>query len=429
MQTIQEHRHYLNYERFEANKRFEEMTDIAERLGYPITITISYEMRDGSAYCTTDTKERPFHDQTELAKLDGKFKFTGDQAFEYTRLSHEHDEALMVDQLGRDELDGNVLIKYSKVPDAVVDGQTDIKGYRRDLLRHFVRIYYRTEQGIDCKLFTLDKNSQLGTEYVGLVLGLDTAQSSEDLLGDCTVLNIPDDPADYVDRLRAMAISAYDAGIYEESGKITHAGSKYNDQYDAMKVISSQDLLVNQHMRTIADIMQKANAGDYSESLLESTRQRTAAAIKLSSLGETIGSAADASVSAEVANNDYGRECATNTGMNQTQQTMENKWTQGECQVCFTKTRVGSCQVCVMCSAADDRGVDLLKLRDQNLRRRKKEQSVKSIEASAPSYNHSKNRIKTNKLYGKDIIKKRRVVIGGEVEESRSARTGELLPT
>ncbi|MEO5499528.1 MAG: hypothetical protein ABIR46_03445 [Candidatus Saccharimonadales bacterium] len=420
-------RHYLNYERFETNKRFEEVTDIAERLGCPIVVTIGYEMHEGSAYCTTDTKARPFHDQTELAKLDGKFKFTGSQAFEYTRLSHEHDEALMVDQLGRGELDGNVLIKYSKIPDAVVSGTTDIKGYRRDLLRHFVRIYYRTEVGVDCKLFTLDKNSQQGTEYAGLVLGLDTSQPSEDLLADCNVLNIPDDPADYVDRLQTMTIGAYDKGVFEESGKITHAGSDYNDQYDAMNVISSELPLVDQHMKAIADIMQTARGEHDIEVLLESARQRTAAAIKISSLGEVVSSANDASVSTEMANNEYGRDCATTTGMNQTQQNMENKWSQGECQVCFVKTSVGSCNVCAKCSAADDRGIDLLKLRDQNLRRLQKAQSAQSIKTPGPRQVQPRKTHDITSLYGKDAVRRQRIVVGGIVEEVRDRRTGDLI--
>ncbi len=426
MQT-QEQRHYVNHERFEANKRFEELTDLAERLGYPISITISYEMKQGSAYCKTDTKERPFHQQTELAKLDGKFKFSGSQAFEYTRLSHEHEEALMVDQLGRGELEGNVLIKYSKIPDAVVNGETDIKGYRRDLLRHFVRIYYRTDSGVECQLFTLDHNSKTGTEYAGLVLGLDTSQSSEDLLADYTIQNISENPSDFVQGLQAMAINAYDKGMSEDTGKATYAGSKYSNQYDAMNVISSQNRLVEEHMTAIADIMHTAKSGNDPMDLLEMSRQRTAAAIKLSSSGQIVSSVSDASVTAEVSANQYGRECATTTGMNQTQQNMENKWKQGECQVCFAKASVGSCNVCVRCSAADDRGVDLLKLRDENIRRLSKAKAIKNAEVSKFPALIPKKTYDITRIYGKDAIKKKRIVVGGTVEEVRDRRTGKLI--
>ncbi len=426
MQT-REQQHYLNYERFEANKRFEEMTDLAERLGYPISLTIRYEMHQGSAYCTTDTKQRPFHEQTELAKVDGKFKFTGSQAFEYTRLSHEHDEAMMVDQLGRGELEGNVLIKYSKIPDAVVSGETDISGYRRDLLRHFVRIYYRTETGVNCKLFTLDSNSKKGTEYAGMILGLDTSKPSEELLADSYITSITNDPLDYVERLEALTIEGYDRGVFEETGKRTHAGSGYSDRYDAMNVIASHSHLVEEHLDAIAHI-RGIVSGDYqTEDDLESTRQRTAAAIKLASMGQNVGSISDTSVATEASNNEYGRDCATSKGMNQAQQTMENKWTQGECQVCFAKTSVGSCNVCVRCSAADDRGVDLLKLRDENLRRIQKANQGSRIEPPKPAFETTKRTPNIKNLYGDHAIKHRRIVVGGTVEEIRDRRTGELI--
>ena len=179
-----------DYERFEANRRFEEMTDLAERLGYPIDTTIHYEMREGAAYCQSDTVERPFHSQTLQAMLSGKARFTGDQTFEATRLRLEHDEALLVDAFGRGELDGNVLIKFSKVPDAVVSGETSINGYRRDLLRSFVRVYHRSGTEIECRLFTLDGNSRSGLERVSKLLMIDTLRASEEVLADHTVLNI-----------------------------------------------------------------------------------------------------------------------------------------------------------------------------------------------------------------------------------------------
>ncbi|TXG76050.1 hypothetical protein E6P97_04315, partial [Patescibacteria group bacterium] len=158
-QELVRERAHRNYE---ENVRFEEMTDIAERLGYPIDTTIRYEMYGGAAYALSDTVHRPFHNQTLLAMQRGRTLFTGDQAFEAERLRLEHEEALQVDAFGRGDLAGDVLVKLSKVPDAVVEGRTSIKGYRRDLMRSFVRLYYRDGGGVVCRLFTLDGNSQKG---------------------------------------------------------------------------------------------------------------------------------------------------------------------------------------------------------------------------------------------------------------------------
>ena len=49
---------------FEMNRRFEEMTDLAERIGFPIETNIYYDLRGESLYARTDTKSRAFIEQT-----------------------------------------------------------------------------------------------------------------------------------------------------------------------------------------------------------------------------------------------------------------------------------------------------------------------------------------------------------------------------
>lgn len=421
-----------NYERYRANQRFEEMTDIAERLGYPINTTIRYEMQGGVAYCRSDTKDRPFHEQTALAKYEGRTKFVGSQAFEYTRLSHEHDEALLLDRFGSGQLSGNVLIKFSKVPDAVAGGVTDISGYRRDLLRSFVRIYYLTPDGVDCNLFTLDKNSPRGMAAAGELLGIDTTGQSEDVLAAHSLLTVPGLPEEFVEDLTAATIAAYDQEVYGETGQRTYAGSAYTDKKNAMEVISDHSKFITEHTGAIEAIMGQIVDSGHREDLLERQRQLTAAAIKLADGGTVVGSSSDASVSAEVATNDYGRECATTSGMNQAQ-TMENKWTNGQCRACFKETQVGSCHVCAACAAADDRGIDLLKLREKNLRRREKLQRLTPANADRI---HTKNTLNQPVQQRKDIIRKQygeyaivttQVVIGGTKQMVRDRRTNQLL--
>jgi hypothetical protein len=371
------HRFYMHireqnqhhHERFEANRRFEEMTDIAERLGYRIDTTIRYGVRSGAAYALTDTVDRPFHNQTFQAWQRGQQLFSGDQAFEVERLRLEHEEALMVDALGRGEMNGNVLIKLSKVPDAVVENTTSIKGYRRDLQRSFVRIYFTDADGINCRLFSLDHNHGHGMKQVGELIGIAADRPSEAVLADHALLHVPHDTEQFVEALVARTIETYDAAIYERSGSRTHAGSTFTDQVNAMQAVSVQPRLLTEHMDAISAIMNSGRLDDDREARLESQRERMAAAVKLASQGYSIASSASADVASEVSSGNYGRECATATGMNQTQTAnMENVWQHGECQVCFARTSVGSCMVCANCAAADDRGEDLLKLRERNLR-------------------------------------------------------------
>ena len=378
------------YEQFELNQVFEEKTDIAERLGYAIDVIISYHIKDSKAYCVSDTQERPFSNQTFLAKQRGVANFTGSQAFEATRLAHEHDEALMVDDFGAGKLGGNVLMKLSRVPDAVVAGTTDIKGYRRDILRSFVRLYWRENDMVHCRLFTLDQNDAEGIRRVAQMMDIDAHQSSEDILADHTLLQVSDSPRAFVFGLAESIKKAYDASILAGTGKVTYAGSLWNEQKDAMAAIDAQSHLFDEHMRSIRTIKRLGLNELAQEGLLEIERQRTAAAIKLASQGVEITSSSDGAVSSEVESGNYGRECATSSenGMNQAQ-TAENVWRQGKCVVCFRETSVGSCHVCRDCETADNRGVDLLKLRAENLSKINKKQLAATALRKRPVSNET----------------------------------------
>lgn len=426
MQIIERTR-LLDRERFEANRRFEEMTDIAERLSYPIDTTIDYELRGDAVYACTDTVMRPFHNQTLQALLAGEQQYGGDQQFQRERLRLEHEEALTVDRLARGELEGDILVKYSKVPDAVVEDRTSINGYRRDLLRSFVRIYYKTDSGVTCRLFTLDHNHPEAVQRVGQLIGIDTTRPSEAVLADSALYRCEDeDPATITDQLASRIIELYDATVFKATGIETHAGSMYLSKQEAMSVIANHSQLVSQHMDAIARIM----AHGRQEEALERERRKTAAAIKLAAEGHDITSTGDASVAVEAAQGNYGGDCPTANGMNQAQ-TMENIWSHGECQVCFVKTQVGSCRVCARCAAADDRGIDLLKLREANLKKRQTSTrlAARSFELSSdsPQTRKPSQHEQVKRAYGQHAVVHTEVVIGGVHRYAKDKRTGALL--
>ncbi len=336
MQTTRATPAERNYERYEKNKRFEEISDIAERIGYAVDTTITYELRGDSLFAMTDTQDRPFHTQTEQAKREGEYKFQGTEAFEYTRLCHEHDEALFIDAFARGEVDADIVMKLSRVPDSVAHGTTAIKGYRRDLLRSFVRIYYKDEEVVKCRLFTLDGNNQSGLERVGDLVGIEVrGKSSEDILAS-TGLKHVEEAKEHVALLGDYLKTVYDTAVLETTGQVTSAGSRFMDKRDAHSLVASKHNLVEQHMHAIAKIQLLAQA-DTMEAYLEAERRRVAAAIKLSLEGADISSSDAAAVSAEIATNNYGRECATSTnGMNQTESDLMKDWVK----------RVEACPLC-----------------------------------------------------------------------------------
>lgn len=348
-----EQRRLLDYEK---NKAFEEKTDIAERLGYPLNTTVHYEMHGGAAYCLSDTIHRPFHDQTRQTMVTGEWKFTGENAFEAERLRLEHEESLMVDALGRGELSGNVLVKVSKVPDAVANGTASVDGYRRDLLRSFVRIYYRTgKDGISCYLFSLDGNSTAGFQRVENLVNMKLAdRPSESVLADGSLFDWQsDDLATQVELLGEEVRLRYDEGVFGDTGRQTYAGSEYTDRANAFQVIEQHLDLFNEHYRAICDVAVRALSTRDRKHFLETMRKQTAAAIKLRSQGTYVESIGDGLVAAEAEAGEYGRECAT-TGMDQVQQAGSDKEITMTCPFCGLPTVGNPCAarlVCDRCSA------------------------------------------------------------------------------
>ena len=345
----------------------------------------------------------------------GERQFTGDQSFQRERLRLEHEEALLVDRFATGDVEGNVLIKYSKVPDAVVQGKTSINGYRRDLLRSFVRMYYRTDTGVSCRLFTLDHNHRLGSQRVGELLDIDTMRPSEEVLADHTLLDAPGDPEYFVEQLMGRVIELYDEAIAADMGVVTHAGSHYLDKRDAMSAITSQPRLISQHMDAIASIVSQG-LGD---GVLEQERRRTAAAIKLASEGQHIMSSSDASVANEVASGNYSGDCAL--GSSATEQMAMNQAKTGEqwmtCPFCGQATYGDPCAsrlVCNVCAAevrdgrVVSRGIGKRTVLDNKLRRAQPRSNMSLPES--PQFKHAN----IQELYGDHAIVRTEKVIGSE---------------
>lgn len=422
----------LNNERFEINRRYEEKTDISERLGYHIDTTLHYEMRGGAAYCLSDTKHRAFHDQTEQAMTTGRWKFTGVNSFEYTRLQYEHEEALIVDAFGRGELNGNLLIKVSKVPDAVVNGIATVDGYRRDLLRSFVRLYYIDQDGLHCKLFTLDGNSAKGFSALDRVLGTATATLPSEAALRQTHVQMIDSGVpvnEAVEMLAEEAKLAYDRGVFAETGKKTYAGSVFTDMVNAMQTIEVNNDLFDEHYRAIHDVALRILSIAEREDFREDMRRKTAAAIKLRGNGVTVGSIGDATVSQEAVSGDYGRECAT-SGMNQAQQNESSKEITMTCPFCGLSTVGDPCAsqlICDKCAAevndgrVTSRGIG----RQAALRRlREAQAAVNEPEAISGFTKYSESAYA--RLFGAKVVIREVKSIGGARKEAVNPYSGEV---
>lgn len=328
------------YEKFEANRRFQERTDIAERIGYPIRTLIPYELYGGGLYARTDTEYVRFSERTYRAMREAPYLFTGDQAFEVTRRQHEHEEALQVEAFARGELDGNVFVKVSKVPDAIVADETSIKGYKRDTLRTFVRVYSRDGDGdLECRLFSLDYNDQDGLRAVEGILRMDlTSRSSEDILADHMLFQTDGVPSEFSEKLIDDITHGYDDAIFARTGEVRHAGSLFDNSVDAQRAVDQQTYFMTKHYKAIDAIVGMALNPSAKNDLLGKERERTAAAIALVLGGRRIESISELDISAEVATGKYDGDCALPT---------ENAMQQGESELFDNwKKRVDKCPMC-----------------------------------------------------------------------------------
>jgi hypothetical protein len=433
--TIEQNR-ARDYERYEAHRRFEEATDIAERIGYPIDHTVGYEMRDGLAYGEFDTKDRPFHAQTEQSLREGREMFTGVNRFEVTRREHEHQEALMIDKFGRGELDGNVLVKISPVPDAVRDGIATIDGYRRDMLRSFVRIYYRTDKAVECRLFSLDQSDHIGLAAVGDLLGIDTdGRSSEDILGDHALMNMSSVSSAAIDRLVQNTIDIYDGALEMQTGGKFHAGSRMPNKDDALSMVMRHGSLLDEHMREISGIMTRALSGSAKKELLEQRRIRTTAAIDLVVQGGKVDSSNDAAVSEQISTKEYGGDCPTGYGLNAVGMAQgarkEREFKKGVCLACLKPGKVGECSVCIDCEERDNRGVDLMKVREKALAARATKQAIQrrqqeQVGRAAAEKARSKSDVIKSR-FGEYARVRNEFVVGGMQQVVYDYRTGETI--
>ena len=109
--------------------------------------------------------------------------------------------------------------------------------------------------------------------------------------------------------------------------------------------------------------------------------------------------------------------------------TASEEWRYGNCRICLQSRMVGPCVICRDCAAADDRGEDLLALRERALQRQKKEQErLSSYAEAAPSI--ERKRTKANQLkykYGAHARIVRHYVIGGAVMQAIDRQSGEVI--
>ena len=421
MQSVLEQISQRGVERYEAYRLFEEKTDLGERLSLPIENHLELEVVDGQVYGrdTTGQQRRMTewsHQAYEVAMRDPGFD--GANAVERVRRKHEYEEAVTVESLEP----GEVMVVFSPIPDAALEGRTSIQGYRTDLARTFCRLYRHEGTRVRSVTLTLERSNKQALSSAAAMIGmrLPASMQSEDILATRYITALSEQAfEDLPDVIR----SHYDLSLHDQTGVTYFAGNALAGRQDSMRFINDNHDIVEEHMRFLRSIEARLAPGPLRDDELEKLRRRTAAALDERLHGGHVGSIGDVSVSERMEAHDYGGECATGAAMSSQEQMGLAVAKRGEtiwmtCPFCGLSTYGDPCAsrlVCNMCAAEVREGkiVSTGKGRRAALRSNRKE----SPSHNQTSVNQSTVRRKPEtikQLYGQNAVIRRELVVGGE---------------
>lgn len=293
---------------YEAYQRFEEMTDISERLGLPVETPIEFTVgSDGLVYSSAGDRfvevvEKGYQAAQALAAAQPE------NAFAASRARHEADEMWQVEALARGELDGNCLLVCSPLPDAIRAGTSSLAGFNRERLRAMVRLYRAEGTTVTATTISLDRSDYAGLQAVMASVGfeLPAGLSSEAMLAERAVFTATAEEAEW---LPSLVRQSYDAALSRQYGGSWYAGSRFASKQDALSYVLSQSDLADQHMRALAAVQAQALAPQDKKLQLERLRQRFAAALDARLEGKQIHSLNDQAVIDQQATGDYSGDC------------------------------------------------------------------------------------------------------------------------
>lgn len=339
------------------NELHELATNVAERIGFPMNHIIDYEMVDGQAWCVTARMPEPMVEITGASLEQGAGMYYGVNAFQQERLRLEHEETMLVDQLFRGELGGNVMTVISRIPDAVARGVANIEGYRSDLMRGLVRVYYVSgDGGFRCRMFSIDQNDPAAMHALGETLGIEIAhgESSEVTLSRRNIMNMSSVSDEDIELLTQQAIKAHDGVLLRKTGAMYYAGSAFSTQEDALAMVKRHPWLLEECRQNIHIIESSGLSDVEKQRAIEAQIKKTTGAINASVDGYEVTSSSDGIAGDYAATRNYAPDCPTGPSALENVLSNQGKEIKMTCPHCGLTTVGDPCAfrlVCGMCEA------------------------------------------------------------------------------
>lgn len=369
------------YEKYEyIRMRTDEITDASERLPLPMRNHFEYDLNldDGELYFQGQRLREVF--ETGLLAAEKLVESNPRFIVELIRRRLELEEyrAMQELALGR-EGDSDLMVVLSPIPDAVADGRVDLGAYDRKRMKTMLRVFRRTDTGIEATSVSLDLSDREGIQRIAVEFGVDIPleATSEQVLGMRLRGSADEFSADYVSDIARM----YDSVLEERYGGAWSGGRQGEHMLDAQGYILAQQDLLSDHMARM-QMLGKSGAGDEA---VARARYDFAAALARRLRGDSdAATLEEAGDTARANNEEYNNDCPTGSSMTSSESLerlgyAKREWKHGSCRNCkdvFNPQKiVGECDVCKYCEHADNEGMlertakraeEMLRLQQQN---------------------------------------------------------------
>ena len=425
--------------RFEAYRQFEyerqlidEVTDMSERLAAPMHNRFNYEIHgDGELWFQDQALGEVFDKGIQVAEEIAQKNPQFITELVRRRLERqEYDEMRRLALGGED--DPELLVVLSPIPDAVLQGDS-LNAYDLERKKTLVRIFQRTDTGIEATSMSLDRSDHDGLRAIAKSFGrtIPKGASSEDILAMRLWGYRTDLGHDAPSHIRKL----YDNELGKKLGGNWYAGRQSSPVRDTKAFVEKQTDLVVQHMDELM-VLRKHYSGSRLEAKCEAARYDLAAALTRRLRGDSdassLSSAGDA---ARVSGESYTNDCPTGVAASAEQSLSQlgigkQEWKQGTCRVCLRDGSVGACSVCKGCENADNRGENLDAIYRDAQRRQRIEQVVQL--SPEPKYTNgersgTKKNTSVARVFGEHALCRHVIVVGSAVTEIYDRRTGEVL--
>lgn len=358
------------YHSWELQRRYDEITDVAERVRAPIAPKQEFMLTAEGLVSERGETLRPVIVKG-LAEAQRMALTNPDWRVEVIRRTIDLQEYDELETLAMQGEGSGALVSYWLIPDEIRSGaNTGLPGYNRERLKMFTRIAVPTAKGVAIKYHSYDGSYLPGVQSMDEAIGFtfDPNRTSEQIAGERRRIPVPVD----IDALDEVLRQAYDGALARDFGGEWDGGRPPLAVKDIIAFICGQEKLLDEHMGEVVKVFAQTANPHKRNTLMEPHRYNLAAAIDDLLHGKEVTSAAEAGEAARDEGRNLDGDCPTGDDTAQseleklgfkTAKTERSRvWAAGECRTCLQDKAIDitGCNMCLDCENAHNVGGNAL---------------------------------------------------------------------